>query len=567
MALRVPQPTAPQLFKEGYKTLQGLEDAVIRNIHAAKEMSEITRTSYGPNGRNKMVINQLEKLFVTNDAATIIRELDVVHPAAKLLAGDGTNYVIIFASELLQKAEELLRMGLHPSEISIGYELAMKKALDLLENEIKSVSVDLKNRDDLLKAARTAISAKQYGYEDFLGNLVVEAVQSAMPQKPENFNVDNVRVVKVMGGNLRQSRVVRGMVFPRDPETFVKEAKHAKVAVFSCPIDIGQTETKGTVLLHNAKEMLEYTKGEEAQLEKAVLELVDAGISVVVGGSGIGDLAVHYLNRHNILAITCPSKFELRRLCRVIGANTMARFGAPTPEEMGYCDIVTTEEIGSDRVTVFRQYTDEESTEHADERPAFASRIFKSPVVTLVLRGATQNLLDDIERAVDDGVNIVKALTKDQRLVPGAAATEIELSRRITKEANLTPGISQHAMRRYADAFEVFPRTLADNAGMNSTEMIAKLFAAHSTTDAASAPHAYAMGIDVDSDQAKLKNTVAEGAQIFDSLAVKQWAIRYATQAALTVLQVDQIIMAKRAGGPKLPQQGGGPGGNWDDTD
>ena len=140
------------------------------------------------------------------------------------------------------------------------------------------------------------------------------------------------------------------------------------------------------------------------------MELVDAGVNVVVGGAGLGDLAVHYLNRHNIVAITCPSKFELRRLCRVIGANTMARFGAPTAEEMGYCDLVSTEEIGSDRVTVFRQYTDEEGEKHAAERPVFASRIFKSPVVTLVLRGATQNMLDDIERAVDDGVNIAKAL-------------------------------------------------------------------------------------------------------------------------------------------------------------
>ncbi|KAJ1679141.1 T-complex protein 1 subunit theta [Spiromyces aspiralis] len=571
MALRVPQSATPQLFKEGYKTLQGLEEAVIRNIHAAKEMSEITRTSYGPNGRNKMVINHLEKLFVTNDAATIIQELDVVHPAAKLLvmasqqqedeAGDGTNYVIILASELLQKAEDLLRMGLHPSEISVGYELAMKKALKYLETDIHSVKVDLTNEEDLFRAARTAIASKQYGYEDFLGKLVVEAVKAAMPKNPEHFNVDNVRVVKILGGSLLQSRVVHGMVFPREPETFLKEAKHAKVAVFTCPVDIGQTETKGTVLLHNAKEMLEYTKGEEEQLEKAVLELVDAGINVVVGGSGIGDLAVHYLNRHNIVAINCPSKFELRRLCRVIGANPLARFGAPTAEETGYCDLVHTEEIGSDRVTVFRQYSTREAEEKGNNRPAFASRVHKSPVVTLVLRGATQNMLDDVERAVDDGVNVTKALTKDQRLVPGAAATEIELNRHVTREANLTPGISQHAMRRYAEAFEVFPRTLADNAGVNSTEMLAKLFAAHSSTDKSAFENPQAMGIDVDSDRAELKDVTK--ANIYDSLAVKQWAVRYATQAALTVLQVDQIIMAKRAGGPKLPQQSG----NWDDQD
>ncbi|KAJ1838349.1 T-complex protein 1 subunit theta, partial [Coemansia sp. RSA 2708] len=483
MALRVPQSAGPQLFKEGYKNLQGLEEVILRNIEATKEMSEITRTSFGPNGRNKMVVNHLSKLFVTNDAATIIRELDVVHPAAKLLvlasqqqeaeAGDGTNYVVILASELLQRAEPLLRMGLHPSEIARGFERAMDAALAQLETLAVDEVRAWRERGELLKAVRTAVASKQYGQEDVLGPLVAEAVEAAMPASQARFNVDNVRVVKVMGGGLAQSRVVHGMVLPAAPETVARRARFARVAVFACPVDMGQTETKGTVLLHNAGEMLDYTTGEEAQMETAVRELHDAGVKVVVCGSGVGDLAIHYLNRFDMVAVRCPSKFDLRRLSRVVGANPLARFGVPTPEEMGYCDELRTDEIGGDRVTVIRQWSSDElaASGVADERPAFADRVQRSPLVTVVLRGATVNALDDAERAVDDGVNVVKSLTKDARLVPGACAAEMELARHVQDLADQTPGIAQHAIKAFAQALHVFARTLGDNAGVDSTAL------------------------------------------------------------------------------------------------
>ncbi|KAJ2557464.1 T-complex protein 1 subunit theta [Coemansia sp. RSA 1933] len=577
MALRVPQSAGPQLFKEGYKNLQGLEEVIFRNIQATKEMSEITRTSFGPNGRNKMVVNHLEKLFVTNDAATIIRELEVVHPAAKLIvmasqqqeaeAGDGTNYVIIFASELLQRAEGLLRMGLHPSEIARGYELALDAALKALETLAVDSVGDWRDPAELLKPIRTAIASKQYGQEQMLGELVAQAVVAAMPLHDHTrFNVDNVRVVKVLGGALAQSKVVHGMVFPRSPETVCRRAQFARVAVFSCPVDMGQTETKGTVLLHNASEMLDYTKGEEAQMEVAIRELHEAGVKALVCGSGLGDLAVHYLNRYDMVAVKCPSKFELRRVCRVLGANPLARLGVPTPEEMGYCDELRTDEIGGDRVTVIRQWSREEldaSADAAADRPAFADRIARSPLVTVVLRGATQNALDDAERAVDDGVNVVKALTKDPRLVPGACASEMELARLVQEAADRTAGLNQHAMKAFAQAMEVFARTLGDNVGVDSTALVAKLIAAHHKQSAdAAALSGPSVGIDVDCEH-EPRLVDALKARILDPLAVKQWAIRYATQAALTVLQVDQIVMAKTAGGPKLPKQQG----HWDDQD
>lgn len=207
----------------------------------------------------------------------------------------------------------------------------------------------------MTKAIKTVVSSKQFGNEDILAPLVAQAVLAVLPKDPLNFNVDNVRVVKIMGSSLSESRVVKGMVFPREPEGSVRKATRAKVGVFACPIDISQTETKGTVLLHNAKEMLDFTKGEENQLEQIVKEIFDSGVRVVVAGSTLGELAQHYLNRHGILTIRILSKFELRRLCRVVGATPLARLGAPMPDEMGTVDVVETEEIGGDRVTVFRQ--------------------------------------------------------------------------------------------------------------------------------------------------------------------------------------------------------------------
>lgn len=422
--------------------------------------------------------------------------------------------------------------------------------IELVVDEVK----DLRSHRELAKAIRTVIASKQNGSEDFLADMVAEAVLAVLPKQPVNFNVDNIRVVKIMGGSLEQSKVVKGMVFGREPDGSVKKAKNAKVGVFSCPIDISQTETKGTVLLHNAKEMMDFTKGEESQLETSIKGLHDSGLRVVVAGATVGELALHYLNRFGILVVKVLSKFELRRLCRVVGATPLARLGAPMPDEMGKVDVVETLEIGGDRVTVFRQENDATRT------------------ATLVIRGATQNHLDDIERAIDDGVNVVKAITRDAKLVPGAGATEMQLIERISAFGEKTPELSQYAIKKYAEAFEVIPRTLAESAGLDATEVLASLYAAHHKSssrnedsdeddDDDDEDEDWTMGVDVENeDGTGTLDAKEEG--ILDLLVSKQWAIRLATEAARTVLSVDQIIVARQAGGPK-PPSGQHPG--WDE--
>ncbi|KAI0074862.1 T-complex protein 1 [Panus rudis PR-1116 ss-1] len=559
MSLKVPKAQNLQLFKEGYKHLQGLEDAVLRNIQAVSELSDLVRTSFGPNGRNKLVINHLGKLFVTSDAATIIREVEVVHPAAKLLVmasqaqesemGDATNAVIILAGEFLKKAEHLLIMGLHPSEIIKGYELASAKALEELEKLSKSELPSPLTHTALATALKPAIASKQYGSEDTLANLVAEAALVVMPPNPKNFNVDNVRVVKIMGGSLASSKVVRGMVFGREPEGNIKKVRKAKVAVYTCAIDNAQTETKGTVLIKNADEMLNFTSGEEKHLEKIFQEIADSGVKVIIAGSTVGDLALHYLNRFNIAVLKVLSKFDLRRLCRVVNATPLARLGAPTPEEAGMVDVFETVEVGGDRVTVLRQLVP------GDEGFDPTDKGEKTRTATIVLRGATQNHLDDLERAVDDGVNVIKALLKDPRLVPGAGATELELAKRVDTYGSGLKGLSQHGVRRWATALEVVPRTLAENAlgGAEGNEIVSRLWAKHESAGGE------VWGVDIEEESDGTLNTVEH--KIFDSLAAKTWAIKLATEAATSVLSVDSIIMSKPAGGPKIPQQAG----NWDE--
>jgi len=525
------------LLKEGTKHFSGVEESCLRNIEACKQLTQIVKTSLGPNGMNKMVINQHEKLFVTNDAATIIKELDVIHPAAKLLVmatemqeqecGDNTNLVVSFAGELLSQAESLIRMGLHPSEIISGYAKAGAKVQGIIEELTCFKCEDPRNVDEVARAIKSAIASKQFGYEDLLSKVIAKACVQILPKNPKNFNVDNVRVTKILGGGVVDTHVIKGFVLARDVSGTIKHVTSAKVAVFAAGLDSAKTETKANVILSTAKELMEFSKGEENSIHEMIKQISESGAKVIVSGGSIGELALHFIERYGLMAIKIDSKFQLRRVCKATGAVPLVRLGAPLPEELGFCDVVTVEEIGGTKVIIFRQDSED------------------SAIATVVIRASTQNILDDIERAIDDGVNVYKALVKDNRFVAGAGATEIELSRRIQALGDATPGLDQYAIKKYAESFEFVPRTLAENAGMNATEVVASLYAAH----AAGKIHE---GVDV--VVGGIGNAQEHG--IFDLLSGKESAIRLATDAAISVLRVDQIIMARTAGGPKMPQGG-----------
>jgi T-complex protein 1 subunit theta len=340
------------MLKEGHRHLSGLEEAVLKNIDACRELSAITRTSLGPNGMNKMVINHLDKLFVTNDAATIVNELEVQHPAAKILVlasraqqeeiGDGANLTISFAGELLEKAEELIRMGLHPSEIIIGYTKAINKTIEILEDLVEkgSENMDVRNKEEVVLRMRSAVASKQFGQEDILCPLVADACMQVCPKNPANFNVDNVRVAKLVGGGLHNSTVVRGMVLKNDAVGSIKRAEKAKIAVFAGGVDTSATETKGTVLIHSAEQLENYAKTEEAKVEELIKAVADSGAKVIVSGAAVGDMALHFCERYKLMVLKISSKFELRRFCRTTGAVAILKLSQPNADELGYADSV-----------------------------------------------------------------------------------------------------------------------------------------------------------------------------------------------------------------------------------
>lgn len=488
---------------------------------------------------NKLIVNNLNKLFVTNDAGTILREVEVEHPAARLIlmasqqqdreVGDATNLVIVLVSEFLNQAERLLRMGLKASVVVEGYELAYARTCEIMNEEAESVlkaeKVSLK---DLNAIMRTVIGSKQSGLEGRMAKLVIEALDITLsPENPRSFNVDNIRCVKILGASLTSSHVVHGMVFNREPSSQIKCISGVgpiKVAVFTCPLSNSRTETKGTVLLHDAKEMLDFSKGEEGILSRQIEEIASGGAQVLVTGDQISDLALHFIDRAGLVAVKIPSKFDLRRLCRALGATPLARLGAPLAEELGEAMAVESIEIGSDRCTVFKS----------------SNKI--GQLATIILRGSTLNALDDLERAIDDAVNTVRTLvTRDDRVVPGAGASEMAISRALSKFADLTPGVTQYAIRAFAESFEIVPKILAMNAGFDSHSCIALLASSQES-------EGVQRGVSID-DALVTVDTKILG--IVDSLAAKMSAVQLAVDCALTVLRVDQIIMSKPAGGPK----------------
>jgi len=526
------------MLKEGSKHLSGLEEATFKNIEAAKQLSTCVRTSLGPNGMNKMVINHLEKLFITNDSATIVQELEVQHPAAKMLVlaskmqeaetGDGTNLVVVLAGELLLLAEELLKNGLHCSEVIAGYTAAAEKAfatLDTLALTPTPPPTVFHDAEALAACITPVIAAKQWGNEALFAQKIAEACVLAMPASPAAFNLDNVRVAKIPGNSIQGTTVVRGMCMTRGVVGSITEVCDAKVAVYGIPLDSVTTETKGTVLLKSADELKAYNNSEEEALERVIKEIAETGCNLIVCGQAIGELALHFLEKYKIMCLKCPSKFELRRVCRTTGASTLVRLEPPQPADLGACKHVHVKEIGSTRCTIFDH---EEGT---------------SRVATIVVRGSTPNIMDDVERAIDDGVNVVKSMTRDARFVPGAGACELLLADAITTYGEAQPGLDQYAINKFGLALEVVPRTLAENAGLDATNMIAEMYAAHKAGKSG-------VGIDV------VEGGTADcGVQ--DLLLTKKEAIKLATDAAVTVLRVDQIIMSKPAGGPKAPAQEG----------
>lgn len=539
------------MLKEGHQHLQGTEDAIIRNIHAAKELSRIVSTSLGPNGMSKLVVNHLDKITVTSDCATIVKELEIEHPAAKILTlaaqmqdkecGDGTNLVVSFAGELLCRTEELLRNGLHVSEILTGYKLSGEKLDSILPTLVcKTLKNEEINEETLTNAIRPVLAAKQYGCENILAPLVARACLVTVPPKGKTnsqivINPECVRVAKILGGDLTQSQVIRGYVALRSVETTLTAVKDAKITVFGCGIEASSTEAKGTVLMNNAKDLLGYNKSEELKMEEIIQSIASSGSNVIVSNGSISEMAMHFIERYKLMCLKVSSKWELRRLCSATGATALVRLGPAMFEEMGYCESVTVDEIGGKHVTIFRQAEDHTSR-----------------LSTIVLRASTNNVLCDLERAIDDGVHAAKRVCKNGMLVYGAGATEMELSMQIQNYADTRPGLDQYAIRAFGNALQFVPRVLAENSGLDTSVLLAGLGVLHAEGVKSAGVNVAGLLKQGYLNKGDEKVGINVKTDILDVMTTKLNAFRLAIDAALTVLRVDQIIMSKPSGGPMI---------------
>lgn len=492
---------------------------------------------------NKMVVNHLDRIFVTSDAATIIREVEVQHPAAKMIAlaakmqesecGDMTNFVISFAGELLLQADALIKTGLHPSDIISGYEIASKFALEIMERLGKYEVTDPRSVEQVLPVINSVLAPKIVTYYEHFGKLITDACIKVCGNSPKSFDVEYIRVSKILGGSLYDSEVINGMTIIRPSVTTRMRVEKPKICVFACPFVMDEGETKTNLLIKNANDLLNFTKSEEDHLERLVKGIVDMGVNVIVIGGSISELAIHFFEKYNLMVVKSMSRFEIKRLCKCIGATGMPKLGVPMEEELGYCDLVHVREVGSDKVTVFEKSSDD------------------CKLVSILLRGATVTLLEDIERAIDDGINTYRVMLRDPHFLLGAGCTEAYLSNELEKKASTISDLGQYSVAKFGTAFEVITNVLLDNAGLNKNTHGPELL------------NSNVNGPNMSVDVLNSKLVPSEDMAVYDHLKSKIWAIKLASDAAITVLRVDQIIIAKPAGGPKPKSQAG-----WDnDTD
>jgi len=412
-----------------------------------------------------------------------------------------------------------------------GYRKASDRLEELLPTLVHYEMKDGRDRDELIKVISPVVAAKQYGSEKILAPLIADAcIGTVSTSGKPTIDPESIRISKILGGSVSQSSVINGFVSLRGAETSITDVTDAKITVFGCGVEASTTEAKGTVLMKDADDLKGYNKTEEKKMEEIIKSVADTGTKVVVSGSTVSEMAMHFIERYGMMCIRIGSKWELRRLCSATGCTALVRLGPATPDEIGFANSVKVTEVGGRKVTIFS--SDEDSNDGKGCR-----------LSTVLLRAATSNLLQDLERAADDGVRAAQTACKDPRFVPGAGATEMELSTKIRAYADTCPGLDQYAIRSFAAALEFVPRTLAENAGLDGQAVLATLSAAHTADGDARA------GVDIEAADKKGSTGIRDCGDVLDLLATKVSAFRLAIDAALTVLRVDQIIMAKQAGG------------------
>ena len=531
------------ILKEGTSRSRG-QDALKANIMAAKIIAESVRSSLGPKGMDKMLVDGFGDVTITNDGATILDEMEVQHPAAKMMVevaktqddevGDGTTTSVVVAGELLKKAEELLDQGIHPTVIVDGYREASSRALEVL-NQI-AIKIEPNDKVLLRKVAEVSLASKILAEDkEAMAELAVNAILQVAEKTPDGYKVDidDVKVEKKPGESLTDTSLIKGIVLDKEivHPGMPKRVEDAKIALVDAPLEVEKTEFDAKINIENPEQMKAFLDEEEKMLKEMTDKISNSGANVLLCEKGIDDVAQHYLAKKGILAVRRVKQSDMEKLVKATGGKVVSNVNDLRPEDLGFAKLVEERKVADDKMT-------------------FVEGSKNPKAVTILVRGGSERLVDEAERAIHDALCVVRDVVLDPRVVGGGGAPEAEVARRLREHAQKLSGKEQLAVIAFGEALETLPTALAENAGLDPIDILVQLRVAHEKGE---------LWAGVDVNESKVADLKERG--ILEPIGVKIQVIKSASEAAGMILKIDDVIAAAKSspggqGGPKGKDEG-----------
>ena len=524
-------PQGPVLVLKESALQQKGKDAQQNNIAAAKLVAELVRSSLGPRGLDKMLVDSLGDVTITNDGATILKEIDVQHPAAKMMVeisktmdnevGDGTTSSVVFGGALLAKAEELLKKDVHSSVIVEGYQAASEKSLEILSEMAKKIQPD--DRESLLKIAKTSMQSKLISEDsDPLSKIVVDGVMKIAAKKDQKYTVDldNIKVEKKSGGSIQDTQLIKGIVLDKEVvhSGMPTKIQSAKIALLNAALEVEKTEMSSEIRISDPTQMQMFLEEENRMLKSMVDKIHESGANVLLCQKGIDDIAQHYLAKHGILAVRRVKESDMIKLGKATGGRVTTNIDDLTSNDLGSSDLVHQKKVESDKWVFIEGCRNPQS-------------------VTLLIRGGSQRVIDEVDRSIHDSLMVVKDVIEKPAIVAGGGAPESFIASQLKEWADSFDGREQLAIKKYAEALETIPLTIAENAGMDPIDTIANLRAKQSQGR---------KWTGIDAKNTKIADMLT--IDIVEPVAVKEQIVKSATEAACMILRIDDVIAV--SGGP-----------------
>jgi thermosome len=531
------------ILKEGTKREKG-KGAQSNNIMAARAISDAVKSTLGPKGMDKMLVDSMGDVVVTNDGATILKEIDVEHPAAKMIVevaksqdeecGDGTTSAVVLTGELLKYAGELLDQNIHPTVICGGYKLAADRAKSVLQK----LSIDIKPGDKktLKNIAMTSMASKGASAEkDTLAEVVVDAV-TRVAEKIDGktyVDLDNIQIQKKQGGGMANTEIITGIILDKERvhDGMPKQVKSAKIALVNAALEVKKTEVDARIQIQDPSQLQAFLNEEEGMLKKMVNLVKKSGANVLVCQKGIDDIAQHYLAKEGIYSVRRAKKSDMEKLSKATSAKIVANLEGLTSKDLGHAGLVEEKKIGDDKMT-------------------FVTQCKNPKAVSILIRGTTEHVVDELERGLHDALSVVKVALEDGKMTAGGGAAATAIAMALRDYAPSVGGREQMAIEAFANAIEIVPKTLSENAGLDPIDMMLEVRSAHKKGKKFAGINVLAGKVDD-----MLKNNVIE------PLRVSMQEIEASSEAATMILRIDDVIASKGGGAPAMPPGGMPPGG------